>query len=216
MKRLIVWASFVGLFCLPCTAQQHCYSFKNSSTGNAHLQFAYNSSAPAGFGTITSADIQPGQTWPAQPWCWSTPPGFSATVVVSGAGILPGNGPVIMGNGAGTSDSGVYTIVSPPQPPPHQPAQSGCIPNSYPGNDSYCLLSQSNGPKLICQGSSPSNPYGPWQTIHLSIRCKQNSPKPDRPYTLTCRTDGTHCNMGGDGEFCTGLSGFNVGMHCTQ
>lgn len=212
MKQLSGLFLVLGLLSVSCYAQ-HCYSFKNNTTGAVHLQFNYTTPVPVGFETITSVDIQPGATWPEKQWCWSTGPGFSATVALNGPSVIQ-NGPVTMGNGSGTSDSGTYLIVS--QSGGGGSGGDGCIKNTFPGNQYFCVLSNTAGPKMACPSGSPSN-TGTWDTLHLRIRCNPNTLHKERTnFPMTCRTDGTHCNQGGDLEFCVGLSSFNVGNHCTQ
>jgi hypothetical protein len=110
MKHFVGLTLLVVFFACTCDAQQHCYTFKNTSPGNVHLDFRYSGALPLGFGTILSADIPPNHEWPEKQWCWSTPAGFTAIVIISGSGELQGNSPLVLGNGPGTSASGTYAI----------------------------------------------------------------------------------------------------------
>lgn len=87
-----------------------------------------------------------------------------------------------------------------------------CLPNSYPGNQSFCLVSQGAPRQTTCMGMSMA---GTFNIVSLQIRCN-GGPHAGKIWNLTCTSpDGTKCNVS-DFEFCNGLTQFNVGQHCTE
>jgi hypothetical protein len=109
---------------------------------------------------------------------------------------------------------------------PDAGAQS-CINNSYSGNDTFCLTFQGpvrtldcgTGSTSVCGGThigpfGASQPHpGLHQVVTLALTCHADQAKPNHHWSLTCKSDGSLCNVN-DHEFCCGRSRFNVGDHC--
>ncbi|GAA0564814.1 hypothetical protein GCM10008942_11470 [Rhizomicrobium electricum] len=85
---------------------------------------------------------------------------------------------------------------------------AGCIDNSYPGHDKFCLTSKQDA-NYYCHGAFQ------WHVVHLKIQCNAGTRNAGAKWNISCLDDGSKCNLN-DQELCRGLTQWNVGDHCTQ
>jgi len=209
-RRLLagILAAMISALVMPARARaQKCYVIQNNSSTAVGFTFTYNH--PIGEGVPTGVTIPSKGKW--GPWCWDNmPEGWTATVTYQAQVIPSWDGTLVVGKGLLGYPAGTYVLRDPAQPSQGSPG-TPCLPNTYPGNNTFCLVRKEDGPTLGCgTGHGGSRLGGPYRTVHLKIACHDG-----RKWTLTCPPDGTKCNLN-DKEFCVGLSQWNVGQHCTE
>jgi hypothetical protein len=189
------------------SAQSHCYRLKNESSVKVQVSFEYDDVVPEG-GPI-HLGLPPGGVYPKSgEWCWDTPDGYYATVTFSGNVTPSWKGTLIMGNGDRAYPSGTYTFQNPKDPTTGK--AGACIPNKFPGNDKFCLVSGGKAIQINCPYGSGKR-VGSYSAItNMKIRCNNG-----RKWTLTCIEGGRICNLNSS-EICNGLSQWDVGQHCTE
>jgi hypothetical protein len=98
-------------------ASANCYVLQNNTNYTQTWHFSYNT--PIGNGQITQLQMIPhGHYPPNGQWCWNGTGGFHATVTVdNGAYKTSWQGNLTLGDGAGVSPSGTYSLNPPPPPP---------------------------------------------------------------------------------------------------
>lgn len=183
-----------------------CYVLKNASKGIVPLNFAY--SGPVAEGSPVHIDMQPGGVYPPQgQWCWNTP-GYTATMTYGGQVKQSWNGTLVLGNGPTAYPGGTYTISDNVAP---APAPAGkCLGSPYPGAKNYCLKNVGKDVQMHC-GMGNAHRNGNFSARSgIQLVCHNG-----KAWQLTCLKDGTGCNVN-DTEFCTGLSQWDVGQHCTE
>ena len=94
----------------PAKAHANCYVFVNNTNATITWHFDYNT--PVGPGNVVSIQMIPHGRYPVQgQWCWNNTGGFHATVRLdNGQYKTSWNGALIMGDHAGVSPSGTYSL----------------------------------------------------------------------------------------------------------
>jgi len=198
---------FVTVLCQSAmAADAHCYTFRNDSKGVTTLSFSYNQTIG---NVVTSAAIDPGKTYPfdGRPWCWNLPDGYTATVTVAGSGAPQWTGNLVLGNGPSTASSGTY-VVADTKPAPAQP--EGCLANSFPHNEAYCLTALKTDIHLQC-GVGHTGLSGVIVVSHLSLTCHDG-----RKWNLTCIDRGAfgqQCDLN-DQQMCKGENQWPAAGYC--
>jgi hypothetical protein len=210
-------------------ADAHCYGFRNDSAEVVTLNFAYH--PPLG-NVITGAALDPGKTYPfdGRPWCWNLPEDTTATVTVSGPGAPQWKGALVLGNRSGTAPSGTYAVgaataaVAAPAAAATTAAAAasaaasggvqpdGCLANSYPNNDAYCLRALEKDVPLGC-GVGHTGISGTIVVSHLTLQCRNG-----RKLKLTCGTatgGRQKCNLN-DSGICTDENVRSAADYCAH
>jgi len=189
-------------------ADAHCYTFRNDSAGVTTLSFAYNK--PIG-NVVTSAAVDPGKTYPfdGRPWCWNLPEGYTASVTVAGSGLPQWSGNLVLGNGPVTAASGTYVVAD---AKPAAAQREGCLANSFPHNEAYCLTALQKDIHLQC-GVGHTGVSGVIIVSHLSLTCTDGS-----KWKLTCVNRGAfgqQCDLG-DQQMCMGQNQWSAAEYCPR
>ncbi len=209
-------------------ADTHCYEFRNDSSKVVNLTFSYQP-AIGNVTTGAAIEPGKTYPFDGRPWCWNLPEEVTATVIVSAPAVARWKGSLVLGNRAGTAPSGTYAVgpagtagapaaAAPaaaaatagaataltgapgaPAAAAAKGAPAGCLANTFPNGDAYCLTALDRDVQVEC-GTGHTGISGSIVVNHLGVQCRNG-----KKLKLTCGTTTggrQKCDLN-DHEICT-------------